>query len=192
MNDQKLTAISVFMDGEADDDQINVTMSGLINDESMRATWVRYHLISDCINHRVPRYMDPSLANRVSTALKQEPTVLAPYSPVVRAVVKPLAGLAVAASVAALAIFSIQHVRAPQAVNSTPQVAAATAQAPAMPHPRQFTFTSGQAVARPGQPVSRLSPTLNRYLVNYNEYRSNAAVQGMFPYVRIVAHDDNQ
>ena len=30
---------------------------------------------------------------------------------------------------------------------------------------------------------------LNRYLVNYNEYRTNAGVQGMLPYVRIVAHE---
>jgi hypothetical protein len=37
-----------------------------------------------------------------------------------------------------------------------------------------------------------MSARLNRYLVNYNEYRNNAAVQGMIPYVRIVTHDEDK
>ena len=33
---------------------------------------------------------------------------------------------------------------------------------------------------------------LNRYLLNYNEYRTNTGVQGMLPYVRIVTHEVDQ
>lgn len=192
MSDQKLTAMSVFMDGEADEDQVDVIINDLIHEESMRGAWTRYHMISDCLQHRLPARVDPSLANRISSAIRHEPTVLAPVAPAARAFVKPLAGLAVAASVAALAIFGIQHTQSPATAPVQADVASNYTTAPVPTSPHQFTFTSGHAAVRAGVPVSRMSPTLNRYLVNYNESRTNAAVQGMFPYVRIVAHDDNE
>jgi hypothetical protein len=49
---------------------------------------------------------------------------------------------------------------------------------PAIQNPLQNYRTTANAQTR-----------LNRYLVNHNEYRSNAGVQGMLPYVRIVAHE---
>jgi sigma-E factor negative regulatory protein RseA len=188
-------AISALMDGEAEDaDALDV----LIQNGSLRRTWGRYHMISDCLGGRLPAQLDRRLADRVAAAIRSEPAIVAPAPErAPRQLLRPLAGLAIAASVAAVAILGVQQQRADDTgVSPAVPVAAVTApeKAPAAQQ-RQFTLASGGTTVAPPQArpaAGGINPRLNRYLVNYNEYRRNAAVQGMLPYVRIVAQDDMQ
>lgn len=192
MNVKSNEQLSALMDGELETGHAEL-LRNLGRDESLRGKWLRYSLISDCITGNLPRYWDPSLSGRISQAVRSEATVLAPEGSWSRTVLRPLAGLAIAASVAALAIFAIQHQRAGDGLDPSAEVAAAQPAQLLPPANRSLTFAAGKtetsptqlSTARPGDSSGRL----NRYLVNYNEYRSNAAMQGMFPYVRIVAHD---
>jgi negative regulator of sigma E activity len=189
-NDSKLEDISALVDGEpaaAGDAIGELTRSAA----ALRA-WGRYHLISDCIRGQLPRQMDPALGARIGSALRNEPTVLTPTA-LRHAWLRPAAGLAVAASVAAMAIFAVRTERnAPEAA-AAPQVAAVQSVQPAgQGHLRLAAGNASGGPARAQTTPGRINARLNRYLVNYNEYRNNAAVQGMIPYVRIVAHDDEQ
>ena len=189
MNEKKLEALSALMDGEAFASDA-ATLDGWSRDEGLRATWGRYHMISDSMRGNLPRYFDPALAIRISVALRNEPAVLAPDAATPRPWLKPLAGMAIAASVAALAVVGVQ-------ISRTESPGAGPGQSVANQLPANYGGSGGQInlaagngvtrSLRPADPTSRVDARLNRYLINYNEQRSNDAVQGMPPYVRVIA-----
>ena len=163
----------------------------------MRRAWGRYHLISDALQNNLPSHMDPHLADRISRSLQHEPTLLIPEIPGRRALLRPLAGLAVAASVAAMAIVGIQYGRQGAApLVPGPEVAAdfVIDRLPAASGGRLNLAAGGGDSRRTVAPVAHgySGAQMNRYLVNYNEYRRSAAMQGMLPYVRIVADEQDR
>ena len=102
-----------------------------------------------------------------------------PYSPIQLATLaRPAAGLAVAASVAVMAVISLQSAR-----QGTPSPTEVVASAP--PPSGDYMRVSDE----PGNPS--VDRKLDMYLVNHNEYAVNRGMQGMLPYVRIVGHEMN-
>jgi sigma-E factor negative regulatory protein RseA len=191
MNESKLEAISALVDGEAAPAGMDA-VAELVREAESRRYWGRYHLISDCIRSHLPRRIDKGLAGRIEAALRDEPTVLAP-EPAAHSWLRPLAGLAVAASVATLAVVAVRMDRNAVDAPSVTQVASAgTAQVASQGRVRLAAGSDAGGPARAQTTPGRMNARLNRYLVNYNEYRTNAAVQGMIPYVRIVAHDEDK
>ena len=97
-------------------------------------------------------------------------------------------GFAIAASVAAVAIFNIQQpnqspergqqVIAQSSIATTPPSLAMTLQ-----------FATQQKEQTQAQQYRSLDPRLSRYLVNYNEYRVNTGVRSMPPHVRLIANE---
>lgn len=194
MSEQKHEALSALMDGELDGGETEV-ISTLIRNDSERRLWHRYHLISDCLKGALPERLDRSLCERIALALRNEPTLLAPEHSAPGALLRPLAGFAVAASVAALALLGIQVHRSNDKIDPAASVASIQPSGAATPANRGITLASGTSV--PTSPGSSVHPAyasarLNRYLVNYSEYHSSSAIQGMFPYVRLVAHGEDE
>ena len=103
MNERNRESLSAFMDGELEGDPTPV-IDGLIRDESVRLKWMRYHLIADVMKHSAPEAFDQRFASRLAARLETEPTVLCPTRRKAPAYLKPAAGVAIAASVAAMAI----------------------------------------------------------------------------------------
>ena len=124
--------------------------------------------------------MEPCAAvNGIPIALRtwlgsNEPDVQAEPARLTR-LFKPLAGLAVAASVAVVAVFSLQSVR-----QESPAGASAVATAPVSNEFAAVDTTPLLANTGSG------AQSLDVYLVNHNEYAVN---RGMLPYVRLVGHD---
>ena len=114
MSERQAENLSALMDGELNEAAARDCIANTARDNDMKATWSRYHLISDTLTSRAAEVDCASLSDRVSQALSNEPTVLAPsprkpswQQPVLR----KLGGLAVAASVAAVAILGLQNIR---------------------------------------------------------------------------------
>jgi sigma-E factor negative regulatory protein RseA len=189
MNEKKLEALSALMDGESFDSDSG-SLHGWTRDEGLRATWGRYHIISDCIRGTLPRYLDTALADRIAMALRSEPAILAPDRVTLRPWLKPLAGMAIAASVATLAVVGIQISRTDTPGAGIGQSVASQLPATSGGSGGQLNLAAGNGVTRPIRPVDparrRADSRLNRYLINYNEQRSNDAVQGMPPFVRVI------
>lgn len=197
MTDQLKTQISGMMDGELD----SVAVEQLLRNRNLRQTWQRYHIISEVIQNRTPVHTDPQFSLRISEIIRNEPAILAPLPRRMPTYLKPAAGMAVAASVAALAILGVQQYRggslpqeAPaQASLSSPQPlqtpAAVTAAAPVVAGVAGESVAVRQVVtnARYRQVVN--NPQISRYILNHNEYQSNAGVHGVTPHVRLVATD---
>ncbi|MGB5671402.1 MAG: RseA family anti-sigma factor, partial [Sedimenticolaceae bacterium] len=104
MNEQQGELTSSLLDGELSRDaqqRVVTTMLGAAHDEMDR--FGRYRLIGDVIRGE-SGVLAVSVADRVHEALDEEPVVLAPRRLMPRQWLRPVAGLAVAASVAAAAV----------------------------------------------------------------------------------------
>ncbi len=190
MSKHKFEEVSALIDGEHSDGTQDA-IDHLCKDEQFRNTWARYHLIRDCLKGHLPEHVSTQMGDRVRRALEEEPAILAPQRSAHR-YLKPVAGFAIAASVATVAILGIQHSRTPIGGTDTGQIAA-TQTAPT--GTQQFTFAPRELVRHTQLASSEkvdAKSRLNSYLVNYNEQRAIAGKHGILPYVRIVAHEKQE
>lgn len=186
MSDKLNEQISALVDGELNRAEEALFIRRLTEDRGLQDALARYQLISDAMHEILPQQVDTGFSQRVRKALGAEPAIKGKgrmgLALRTRALLKPLAGLAVAASIALVAVLSLQTLRQEQA----PAPAVATAPA-----------DSDYIRAADGQPpaVSQLagrpqtSQRLDVYLVNHNEYAISHSMRGMLPYVRIVGHE---
>jgi sigma-E factor negative regulatory protein RseA len=70
--------VSALMDGELEESEAEVELSRAKGDPAMREAWDTYHLIGDALRGQAALSAD--VLAKVSSALEQEPTVLAPRS----------------------------------------------------------------------------------------------------------------
>ena len=135
-----------------------------------------------------------NIADNVSQAIASEPTVLAPPEKSANRkssnLMKPVMGFAIAASVAAVAIFNVQQAKqSPETGQPVPVIAQssiATSQPSLATSPQLVNQQKDQAQV---YQVKNVDQRLNRYLVNHNEYRANTGVSGMPHHVRMVANE---
>ena len=166
MSDELKEAISALADGEHSTD--TSLLDKIIHDPAGRTTWGRYHLLSDAIRERLPEQVQTGLVSRIHDAIASEPVILAARRRRL-GMLKPLAGLALAASVATVAIVGVRSLDS--------DVAPATQVA-------SSTQTSGISGNR-WNVSPEVEARLNGYLVNHSEY-VGYGMQGMLPYARIV------
>jgi len=186
MNDQKREQLSALVDDELTHESSPV-IDSLLQDNEAKQTWTRYHLIGDSLRGHLPGHI-VDISNNVSQVIASEPTVLAPGKKKSTDYMKPVMGFAIAASVAAVAIFNVQQANQISETGQTviAQSSIATSQPSLATSPQLVTQQKGQAQV---YQVRNVDPRLNRYLVNHNEYRANTGVSGMPPHVRMVANE---
>jgi len=199
MNEQKREQLSALIDDELTQEASSVIES-LLEDDEAKETWARYHLIGDSLRGHLPGQIGNISAN-VSQAIASEPTILAPAKKSANRkssdLMKPVMGFAIAASVAAVAIFNVQQANQISETGQIPETG--------QPVIAQSSIATGQpsfttSIATPqlvNQETAQaqiyqavnIDYRMNRYLVNYNEYRANKGVSGMPPHVRMVANE---
>lgn len=210
--------ISALMDGELDEPMHGDALNELLKKDEARDTWSRYHLISDTLRQQLPAGMDKQFSTRVMCALKDEPTVLAPTLSQASSLGQRLAGLAVAASVAAVAVMGVQfmyqqdpHPAASQIAQmpttlspslkpslkpSRPSASQTFARAAIRPNIQTVTQSANPSATNSISTISPLAkhfhPHLNKYLVDHNQQAPRAALQGVVPYARIVAYPNSR
>ena len=174
---EKLHAqLSALVDDELEAAEQALLLRQIGADPVLRERLARYQLVSDALQNHLPPRLDIDFHDSVQAALQAEPAIHVESSRF-SGMVKPVAGLAVAASVAVVAVLSLQSMRT-EAPSSTPAVASA---------PVAQDYLRAEIKAPPaGSPHTPQG--LNAYLVNHNEYAMN---RGMLPYVRLVGHEMN-
>ena len=180
MHERICEQMSALMDEALPPAEAELLLRRIAQDPALAAKWSRLHLIRDALQGELPKGCDPALAQRVGAALAGESQPAAMVAAARSRWVRPLAGLAVAASMAAVAVVGFQHLGAPQ-----PGAASTVAEAPKMSN------AEPTQVARAGTRWDRPEAAyrLNSYLVNHNEYAAGAPLQGMMSYVRIAGYD---
>lgn len=192
-DDNMNEAISALMDGEMDEHEMGRSIRDLHNTPEQRQTWQRYHLIGDALRKNLPTHLDGSFASRVSQAIAAE---VSPASSVVEfkpqskippkprvAVSKPLAGFALAASVAAVAYLGVGMIAMDEQA-ATPRLASN-----APPVMQSLPLDGIQTVQ--GQRWNLATPAveskLDTYLHDHHTMSSTAAMNNrMLPNVRLV------
>jgi sigma-E factor negative regulatory protein RseA len=168
--------LSALVDDELPGSEHDLLLRRIESDDQLYQRLSRYQLISDALQSHLPERVDPAFSRRVKVLLRSEPA-LSSYSRLAT-LARPAAGLAVAASVAVLAVMSLQSA---QQVTPSPTEVVASAPPPAGDYLRVSDEAGNPSVDR----------KLDMYLVNHNEYAVNRGMQGMLPYMRIVGHEMN-
>jgi sigma-E factor negative regulatory protein RseA len=172
--------VSACVDGESDASETALLLRRLSQDDSLRTRWARYHLISDALKNNLPEQPSLTLANRIHQAVAQETTPQRRFS--AARLLKPAAGFAIAASVAALAVFAVRSLPTATVPAQTQQLASVAA-APQYPRDQgtRWDRTQPEVAAR-----------LNAYMLNHSGHAETAGMQAVIPYVRIVGYDVGQ
>jgi sigma-E factor negative regulatory protein RseA len=184
MSKESLEHLSSLMDGELSRESGLFLTRRLSSNEEMCDTWERYHLIRDCIRQPGSKQVVTGFCARLNESLQAEelPSVsLWSYD----RWLKPVTGIAIAASVALMAII----VTAPQSGEfpGTDDTVLSTAVNQPFVSPRTLSRAPvSQAVSyTPAQQAS--SNRLNALLLRHNQMARTTGRQGFVSYVPIVA-----
>src|SRR6185295_12324201 len=177
MTDRIKEQLSAFLDGELPDPESALLVKRLERDDDLRGALSRYSLIGAVLRSDGDAPAARQVAARVSAAIAREPAgrmVMARFRPSVLA--RPLAGLAVAASVAAVAVLLMQRFDAGDTGQPEP-VLAQLADAPVEPvsvasdpvDSPSRAYTTPAAADGPGSlPMTQFA----NYLVAHSSYAS--------------------
>lgn len=166
MADEKLVEqVSALVDGELERGEQPLLLRRLADQPGLRERWARYFLIGASLRDGLPPAMRKDFADAVAARIAREPAFAGQPSRRMAPLLRRAAGLAVAASVAAIALTSL---RVDDPVGSGPEpvtvvpVPARQSQAPA---PR-FAASPGMSweQARP-----EVQAQLNQYLLTHSD-----------------------
>jgi negative regulator of sigma E activity len=199
--------LSALLDNEITAFESRRLTDELLNDQKHQKRWISYHLIGDVLRNEMPERLTRDFAARVMQVLDVE--TIAPA--VQRRVAanswsKPVMGLALAASVAAISIFGLQfmtqgesvtgvNMAATQQPSGNPSIQpvavqqqSVLAELPSVPLAesslvRQVNTAETAAVTL--TPAISTDPRMDSYLATHAEYASRP---GMLSRVRIVGY----
>ena len=182
MKEQIHNNISALADDEVELSELQHLTRELADSEELRRLWGRYQLMGDVIRGE---RIDPgvlAVAERLRDRLADEPNILAPRrSGELRSPwLKPVAGLAVAASVAAAVVLLTPRLPDP-ALPAAPAVVGVNSAATIA-----YPLHSGTHWDL-GKPA--VESKLNTYLVNHHRHAPAANMQGMLEYASFVGYD---
>lgn len=184
MNQNEL--LSALVDGELQGTELDQALQILAEDKVATAQFKRYQQTKDVLNGYGERGLSSKLANRISLALENEPVYSQPIKgPKSKAKVialpspfwKQMTGLAMAASIGALAVVSVMTQPQNNLVTNTP-IAAIEA-------PSEVITVAAQTGARWTVDEPEIEYRLNNYLLDHNEQIGASAV---FSYARVVSY----
>ena len=175
--------LSSLVDGEISRETSRFLVKRLGSDDELRATWTRYHLVRDCLRHQDGAIAGDDLCARVSQALENEQPVQASRS-MPTAWLKPVAGLAIAASIALMAIVAIgpQAPGAPQAASEI----ADGAQVEQFTSPLSWTAAPNSNLASLNSQADTQNTKMNSYLVRHYQATGSTGGKGFVTFVPIV------
>ena len=193
MTDAVNEQLSTCLDGELSAVELDLLLKRLERDPELRDALGRYTVIGEALRNTRPVVASRSFADKVMTAVEQEPAQKAAVtrrsvriSPVLSRSLRPVAGIGIAATVAALAIFSVQRagVQAPGPIAANvPAVAPTAIVAQSFDQPGSYIVPTSTS-----QSVFVPATRLTNYVVAHSEYSSPLARRSVL--TGVLAEDD--
>lgn len=170
MIDEKIAEkMSCLLDDELGHSETLKLWKQMESDQNIKDQWNRYNRINALLTQRSSVIPDTGFASRVSAAIADEPTILAPRAMRQR-IVEKVTSTALAAGLAMAAVIVGQSMIDHTHINGSRLVADA----------RYAPVPSEAGVAT-------LDPDFQNYLVLHNETAYLAGAQGLMPYARVVS-----
>ena len=193
MTDAVNEQLSTCLDGELSAAELDLLLKRLERDAELRDALGRYTAIGEALRNTRPVVASRSFADKVMAAVEQEAAQKggmtrrgARISPIVTRSLRPVAGIGIAATVAALAIFSVQRagVEAPGPIAANEPAVAPTAVV------AQSSDEAASYIVPTGTTQSAFVPAtrLTNYVVAHSEYSSPLARRSVL--TGVLAEDD--
>jgi sigma-E factor negative regulatory protein RseA len=189
MTDAVNEQLSTCLDGELSAAELDLLLKRLERDPELRDALSRYTVIGEALRNTRPVVASRSFADKVMAAVEQEPVAArrgVRLSPILNRSLRPVAGIGIAATVAALAIFSVQRagVEAPGPVAATEPAPVPTASV------AQSSDDDASYIVPTGTSQSAFVPAtrLTNYVVAHSEYSSPLARRSVL--TGVLAEDD--
>jgi len=188
MTDKLNEQVSALLDNELSDAEMASVLTGLSQQHELKQKWDRYHLIGDVMRGEPIQFKATEISERVIQQVESEPAIISIPKQTGAGSrrshwTKPIAGAALAASVATVAVIS-----APGFLGlDEPAIPKLTATniSTATPVSRQsISGTRWKNLAEPS-----LETRLNGYLVDHSEHASPGTGIGVMPYATFVGYD---
>ena len=181
MNDEHMKQkLSALVDNELDDLEERRVFAALEGDASLRGTWQRYHLVRAALRQDLDAFAALDVSEQVARRIAAEPSNATAFN--FRRITRLMGTLAIAASVAAIAIVGVQWSQK-SSIAQLPMLAASN------PVP-EAVIRSGTTQWDMQEPET--VSALNAYLVEHDEFASTSGFGGMIPYVRVVSYDNDK
>lgn len=175
--------LSALIDMELSELETHQVLEALKRDPELRETWSRFHLVREVMNRQVEIPAPRHLAERVRARLENSPVTTRPIADMLRFT----AGFAVAASVMAVAVFTIYTLTGADLPQSPAHsVDAAETRVVQQTPPPILPATTLAEVTEPPE------DGIYRYVVGHNEFVPSGHMSGLLPYVHVVAHERDQ
>lgn len=168
--------LSALLDGELPEAEVAMAVRRVTRDEAMQATALRYSLIGDALRNELPPGRPADLVARVSAALDARPAAATAAPKRIRHLARYGAGLAVAASVAMVALLALPG---RQQVEPPPMLSATEVASPA---PEQRMMLQPVYTRAAGGGPDRLT----RYYVNHTGYAPPVSGRGALTRIIII------
>ncbi len=215
MNEEMKEKLSSLIDDEHDSSALDQTLNKLCNDEEAKAQWARFHLARDVMQREYYGRLDSDFSTRIRTAIDQE-IVYSQDHKVARVDFKasrkssnwlrPVGGLALAATVAAVSVMGLRYLQPidpvgtpavalnAETVEKTKAPAAVQPNLPFQPTAVNFRLVNNEGtywtLDRERIRDKGLESRLNSYLSDHIEFATMRNVGGMLPYSRLVGYDE--
>ena len=198
MSDNLKENMSALRDGELTTRSASETIDVLLESDELQLHWSRYHVVRDVLRHKAYPDTGGELCERVRSCLADEALHFPRshlLSPRWRETLKPVAGMALAASVAVVAILAVRGLGdlpgQPESARAPSLQVAASTPAPIVPASISSDRQFRPAALRRLQWTTTEPAVANRltgYLVNHSEYLGGP-MRSLHPYARIVGYD---
>jgi len=181
--------LSALVDSELQGAELDKALALIESDASFRAQWQRYQFNRDLLQGKAID-IELDLVTSVSAALENEPSHQIQKNKSAAVLTFPkqfwkqATGLAVAASVGAIAMMSVISQPQQQLVPVAPIAVAEAPQQESIPQLADAKKANRWTVGEP-----EVEQRLNDYLVDHHEY---AGTSGVFSYARVVAYEAAQ
>jgi|SRR5277367_4221747 len=179
MSEQIREQVSAFLDGELPNSETELLLKRLTRDAELRESFGRYALIGEALRGEGAGILTKGFASRVNHAIDGEPAVApaSAQSAPERRWWRPLAGVSVAASVAAVAIVALQQrAISPGLRSAAPLTAQNATQAP----PVAREALSYTVPVSNGEPRTSVAPArLTNYVFAHSKYSSGLGQRGV-------------
>jgi sigma-E factor negative regulatory protein RseA len=199
MSEQIREQVSAFLDGELPNSETELLLKRLTRDGELRESFGRYALIGEAIRGTSRGLLTRGFSGRVNLAIDGELIPANEHLPPARGPRwwRPIAGVAVAASVAAVAVVALQQRAVAPTLRTGTQLTARVA-APA----QSAAMAVGGAVPAPREAISYTVPTtspappsampparLTNYVFAHSRYSSGLDLRGVIADLLIEAEE---
>jgi sigma-E factor negative regulatory protein RseA len=177
--------LSRLMDSAIEGNERSRLFDAMADDPELRRTWQRYHLIGAALKNELGRSVDPALPDRIAESVRKEPPLGRPGRLAIlpgRSFARQVGSLALAASVAALAIFTL----APHAQRGGSAGQSLASAGNSAVHVTRSGTTRWETLP------PEMENTLNAYLVEHGEFSASPGLNGLTSYARFVSYDAGQ